>query len=67
MINNGFFKMYFIKARENCAYILNIIYSIIIINDIMYKYFNIKFINLKIIILNIYYKFYYCIIILIYI
>lgn len=41
MINNGFFKMYFIKARENCAYILDIIYSIIIINDIMYKYFNI--------------------------
>ena len=53
MINNGFFKMYFIIARENCAYILNIIYSIIIINDIMYKYFYIKFINLKIIILNI--------------
>ena len=53
MINNRFFKMYFIIARENCAYILNIIYSIIIINDIMYKYFNIKFINLKIIILNI--------------
>ena len=42
---NGFLKMYFIKERGFCAYILNIIYSIIIINEIMYKYFNINSIN----------------------